>query len=655
MIEANDGGVTISLDKGATWSLENNQPTAQFYHVSTSNEFNYRIYGAQQDSGTVAIRSRTDHGTIGESDWTSVGGGESGFIWPDPRDPEIVFAGDHNGRFTRYDGHTGQVANISPWFGARAHQASDLAHRFQWTAPMQISPHDPNVLYLGGEAVFKTSDGGMSWSQISPDLTRNDKSKQQSTPEPLTPDNSSSEYYDTVFAIAESPVRKDLIWAGSDDGLVHLTRDGGRHWTDVTPKALPAWSRVNLIEPSPWDEGTAYVAADLHFSDDLRPMIFKTTNYGRTWTAITKGISGTSFVHSVHADPVRRGLLYAGTERGLYVSLDDGGDWTPLQFNLPLSPIYDTAVHGDDLIVATHGRAFWVLDDITPLRQTDPAFAGQVAHLFKPAVAYRVRSGSARSDGLSRNFVSNPPAGAVIDYSLARPVPVELEIDDASGKAVYRGRSTSAIKSTVGGLTAHAGLNRFIWDLKLAGPSQVPGMLIQEAAGGGPLVPPGHYTVKLSIGAGDQTAPLTLRADPRVKISQADFDKQYAFATMLCDRVSEVHDTVNAMRVARAKLDAAQAADPKQAEVISGMRTKLDALEEGLIQVKSVTSWAGLVYPIQLDAQYAELMNAVESADMAPSAQTYAMFDVYEKRMQYIEKSWIALQASMRLAQAPAR
>src|ERR1051326_1246674 len=287
MIESDDGGASISIDGGATWTAENNQPTGQFYHVATDNEFNYRIYASQQDSGSVGILARSDTGSIGEREWHSVGGGESGYNWPDPRDSQIVYAGDHNGHFTRFDGHTGQVRNIAPWFGARAHAPAGLLHRFQWAAPMQISPHDPNVLYLGGEVLFKTTNGGQSWTIISPDLTRNDKSKQQSSPEPLTPDNASSEYYDTIFAIAESPVQKDLIWVGSDDGLVHLTRDGGKNWTKIEVPQLPEWTRINNIDASPWDAGTAYLAADNHFNDDMHPMILKTTDFGKTWLPLT--------------------------------------------------------------------------------------------------------------------------------------------------------------------------------------------------------------------------------------------------------------------------------------------------------------------------------------------------------------------------------
>lgn len=656
MIEADDGGATISTDGGASWSLQNNQPTAQFYHVTTDNEFNYYIYGSQQDSGSVAIRSRTDSGGIGEADWHSVGGGESGYIWPDPRDPEIIFGGDHNGHFTRYNGHTGEIQNISPWFGARAHPASDVRHRFQWTAPMQISPNDPNVLYLGGEAVFKTTDGGMSWSIISPDLTRNDKSKQHSTPEPLTPDNSSAEYYDTVFAIAESPVQKDLIWAGTDDGLLHVTADGGKHWSDVTPKQMPEWSRVNMIEPSPWDAGTAYVAADLHFSNDFRPMIFKTTDFGKTWTSITNGIADQNYVHSVHADPIRKGLLYAGTERGIYISFDDGGNWQSLQLNLPVVPIYDTAIHGDDLVVATHGRSFWVLDNITPLRQATLVMASQSAHLFTPAVAYREHGGSRGGQG-RRDGGQNPPNGAVIDYYLnpATSGTVTLDILDSRGQVVHHAtgqvqEGTPVHRNERGGsrdirFPARPGFNRFIWNFRLDGPTAVPGMEIMETQGGGPMVPPGDYQVKLSVAGNTSEAPLVVKADPRVNVSSADFEKQYEFAVELRDRVTEIHNTVNAIRAARASLDEQKSSEPSQE--VGRIEQQMNEIEGQLIQVASVTRWADLVYPIELDAQYAELMDVVESADSAPPAQTYEVFQLYEAKREKLMGQWKAAQAEI--------
>ena len=649
MIEADDGGASISIDGGNSWSPEDNQPTGQFYHVATDSNFNYRVYGSQQDSGSVGILSRSDSGSIGEREWHAIGGGESGYNWPDPRDPEIVYAGDHNGHFTRYDGHSGQVQDIAPFFGARAWMPANLKHRFQWTSPLLISPHDANVLYLGGEVVFKSTSGGMSWDVISPDLTRNDKTKQQSSPTPLTPDNSSSEYYDTIFALAESPVQQGLIWAGSDDGLVHLTRDGGRTWTKVTPAEMPEWSRVNMIEASRWDAGTAYLAADLHFNDDFRPMIFKTTDFGKTWSALVNGIAANDYVHSIHTDPQRKGMLYAGTESGVYVSFDDGQRWQTLQLNLPHAPVYDTTVHGNDLLAATHGRGFWVLDNIAPLRQASAELASQPAHLFTPAVAYRER-GRGFFGREARNAGQNPSPGAAIDFYLgnAPEQPVKIEIRDGGGALVHEATLAADSGAERRGRgaepTAHAGMNRYFWNYRVAGPEQVAGIFVMEAQGGGPMVPPGTYQVKLTAGGREYSAPLEIRADPRVKVSQADLEKQYRFALMARDRVSEIHRLVNELRASRAELRNLHNASTAEEQAVKQVIEKMDGIEGRLIQVNSTNRSAALVYPIMLDAQYADLANVAESSDSAPPQQVYQQFQEYDKEREELFARWNALQ-----------
>jgi photosystem II stability/assembly factor-like uncharacterized protein len=653
MIEADDGGASISQDGGATWSPETNQPTAQFYHVATDNEFNYRIYGSQQDSGSVGIESRSDSGSITDREWHSVGGGESGFNWPDPRDPAIVYGGDHNGHFTRYNGHTGQVQDIAPWFGARAHPPAELKHRFQWTAPMLISPHDPGVLYIGGEVLFRSTTGGMSWTIISPDLTRNDKSKQQSSPTPLTPDNSSSEYYDTIFAISESPLQKGLIWVGSDDGLVHITRDGGKSWTKITPPQLPEWACVNLIEASPYSAGAAYLVGDLHFSDDFRPMIFKTVDYGKTWTEITHGIPDGDYVHSIHADPQRKGLLYAGTETGIFVSFDDGANWQSLQLNLPHTPVFDTGVHGNDLIAATHGRAFWVLDNITPLRQANAQIISASAYLYKPATAIRVHAAGGFGGRAGGPAGQNPPNGAVIDYylSAAPSAPISLEILDSAGHVLHRVSSETVREPDAPAgargrngnqdtLPARAGMNRYVWNLRVNGPAPLPGIVVMEVRSG-PAMPPGLYRVRLTADGKQYTAPLEIKMDPRVHVTLADLQKQYDFAIQIRDRVTEVHNSVMQIRQARAALEAARSgADSAKLDSIATLDSKLDALEQRLTQVKSTNGSAALVYPIMLDAQYADLGNVLETADSAPPQQTYEVFQDYERERKDIEAQW---------------
>lgn len=414
MIASNDGGVTVSVDGGKTWTRQDNQPTAQFYHVITDTRTPYYVYGAQQDNSTIAIASRSDDGSIGRADWYAAGGGEAGDLAPYPPDPNIVYAGDYEGKITRFDRRTGQLKyvgvqpEISDGTGAAA-----LEHRFQWTAPIVISPHDPNTLYHGGERLFKTTDGGMHWEAISPDLTRNDKSKQQPSGGTITIDDTGVEYYDTIFAVAESPIAKGLIWAGTDDGLIQITRDGGKNWTTVTPKEMPEWSRISLIDASPHDAGTAYVAVDRHQWDELLPYIYKTSDYGKTWTRINNGIPNNTFVRAVREDPKKRGLLYAGTETGVFVSFNDGANWRPLQLNLPTTPIHDLVVKNDDLVLATHGRSFWILDDLSPLRQFTDEVARQEVHLYTPATAYRMQN--ATEEPPKPVMVGqNPPPGAVI-------------------------------------------------------------------------------------------------------------------------------------------------------------------------------------------------------------------------------------------------
>ncbi len=436
MIESNDGGANVSTNGGASWTAQNNQPTAQFYHAVTDNRFPYYIYGAQQDNSTVGIASAAPGG-IDRTSWYAVGGGESGYIAPDPRDPEIVYAGSYGGEITRYDHHTEQEKNVTPWpVNPIGSAAADQKYRFQWTEPIVFSPHDPKTLYFAAQVLFKSSDEGMSWQIISPDLTRNDKSKQVAAGGPITKDNTGVEVYDTIFSVVESPLQKDLIWAGSDDGLVHVTTDGGKNWSNVTPKGMPEWGTVSMIEASPHAAGTAYVSVQRHKMDDFAPYIFKTTDMGKTWISLASGLPADAFVHAVREDPKRKGMLYAGTERGVFFSFDDGASWQSLQGNLPVSPVYDLYVHSNDLIVATHGRAFWVLDDLAPLRQYKPESASEDVHLYAPSPANHTQFGGGFFGGGGERG-QNPPSGAVIYYSLktALKKPSERKPEDRNPPA----------------------------------------------------------------------------------------------------------------------------------------------------------------------------------------------------------------------------
>ena len=406
MILSNDGGATITLDGGHTWSTVDNQPTAQFYRVALDEDFPYHAYGAQQDNSTVRIASRTTGAGITANDWYDVGGGESGWIAPDPRNSQIVYAGSYGNLITRQDHRTGQMRNINAWpDNPMGYGADSLKYRFQWSFPIAFSPHDPKTLYIGSNVLMKTTNEGQNWETISPDLTRNDKSKQASSGGPITQDNTSIEYYDTIFTFIESPVAKGLIWVGTDDGLVQITRDGGKHWENVTPKGMPEWIQINSIDASRFDAGTAYVAATAYKLDDFHPYLFKTNDYGKTWTKIVNGIPDRHFTRVVKEDPNRRGLLVAGTEFGLYISFDDGVNWRSFQLNLPIVPIADVAFHAreKELVIATQGRAFWALDDLPLLYQLMGGAPTEEAHLFQPKDAYRIGGGrggrGGRGDG----------------------------------------------------------------------------------------------------------------------------------------------------------------------------------------------------------------------------------------------------------------
>jgi photosystem II stability/assembly factor-like uncharacterized protein len=668
MIEGNDGGATISIDGGKSWTRQDNQPTAQFYHVATDNRYPYWVYGAQQDNSTVAIASASDDGFIDRSHWYQVGGCESGHIAPDPRDANIVYAGCYGGHISRFDKRTEQVQEITPYpEDPMGWGAADIKHRFQWTAPIVISPNDPNILYHAAEVLFRSTNGGMSWTAISPDLTRNDKSKQQPSGGPLTKDNTSVEYYDTIFAVAESPVARDQIWAGTDDGLVQLTRDGGKNWQNVTPKQMPEWGRVSLIDASPFEAGTAYVAVDHHQMDDFKPYIFRTTDYGKSWTKITSGIPETTYARAVREDPKRKGLLYAGTETGVYVTFDDGAHWQPLQLNLPTTPIHDLVVKGDDLVVATHGRSFWILDDITPLRQIGADVAKADAFLYAPQTEIRDRWGGFPIRG---PYGANPPDGAVIDYYLkAAPGEkdeVTLEILDAQDKLV-RKYSSKAKQGAAGGeeednegfglprgaekIPAEAGMNRFVWNLEYEGAKKTPGAVLWGARLEGPLGLPGNYKLKLTAAGKTYTAPLEIKNDPRVTTSQADLQKQFDLLMKIRDALSSAHETVNHIRDIRGQVQAVlkRLGDDEQARKIKAAAEELDkkmkAPEEEILQVKSKALEDPLNYPIKLNNRLGSLAAGVASADAAPTEQEYEMFKTLDSQLAAQLKIWDDLKA----------
>ena len=698
LINGNDGGATISTNGGESWTNQYNQPTAQFYHVTTDNRFPYYIYGAQQDNSTVGIASASADGSIDRPDWYDVGGGESGYIAPDPTDPLIVYAGSYGGEITRHDQHTHEEQAINPWpVNPIGWAAADVKHRFQWTEPIIFSPHDPKTLYFAGEVLFKTTDGGMSWTIISPDLTRNDKSKQASSGGPITKDNTGVEVYDTIFSVVESPVQKDLIWAGTDDGLVHLTRDGGQKWENVTPKAMPEWGTVSMIEASPRDAGTAYAAVERHKMDDFAPYVFKTTDFGKTWTKLVTGIPANDYVHAVRVDPSRAGLLFAGTEQGVYVSFDDGGHWQALQINLPVAPVNDLVVkkndNRNDLVVATHGRSFWVLDDITPLEQYEESVPQQDAHLFTPsATSHTVFRGSFfRATG---NVGKNPPAGAVIDYWLKtslkkpekkdatgattdsklkteaaskgeaekkeEPPKITLELLDSSGKVIRKfpkkkeegaDDEENPFESNQGAnaLPADAGLNRFVWDLRYEGATKVPRAPLWGGNTDGPVALPGTYQVRLTVLGKSYTAPLEIKADPRLKVTQEDLAKQFDLLLKIRDKVTETDDAIIQIRDVRDQMNAENKRlknDPREkaiADAGKALDKKMTEVEEQLIQTKAKSGQDVLNFPVRLNNHLVALGGVVGSADSAPTKQSCEVFDMLSKEIDEQLAKWKAI------------
>jgi photosystem II stability/assembly factor-like uncharacterized protein len=567
MIQSNDGGANVSLDGGKTWSTQYNQPTAEIYQVAVDNQYPYRVYGAQQDNTTLIVPSLPVSAS-GLDDpiqgWRTGPGCETGPIAPNRTNPDTVY-GACKGQWSRMNLKTGQEQQY--WIGGESLYGNPneaLTYRFQRVSPMEVSPHEPHTVYYGSQYVHRTRDEGVTWERISPDLTANDpRYRATISGEPITIDVTGEEMYATLYAIRESPLQKGVIWTGANDGPVYVTRDDGKTWTNVTPKGLPAGGRVQNIEPSPHRAGGAYVAVLRYLLGDFKPYIYKTDDYGKSWTLLTTGSNGIPAdapTRVVREDPDRPGLLYAGTEFGMYVSFDDGAHWRPLQLNLPVTPITDIAVHRKDLVLSTQGRAFWILDDLTPLHQLSDAVVAERAHLFKPQVAmryrYRAGFGGPEADrGGDDAAPQYPQAGAMIDYWLASAgTPVTIDILDAKGTVIRRfsndsTRDTSSVRAGTSRLPSRAGLNRMIWDLSYPGPWSAGSG--GRRGGSGPLASPGRYTVRLTSNGQSSTQPLELRADPRVLkdgITQAILEDQLAFNLKVRDLVSEANRLAERLR-----------------------------------------------------------------------------------------------------------
>lgn len=626
MVNGNDGGATVTFDGGRSWSAEMNQPTAQFYTVRADSDFPYHVYGAQQDNTTVSIASQQSGGRGGGSNFTEVGGGESGYVVPDPTNPNIIYAGAYWGLLTRFDRRTGISQNITVWPDLPGGRTGiETKYRFQWTFPIAISPADPAAIYAGGNVVFKSTDQGRSWKPISGDLTRHDPQKESG--------GRLEDIYCTVFTIAPSAVDKNVIWAGSDDGLIHVTRNGGQQWVNATPQQIQPWTRVNVIEASPRDPATAYAAVNRYQMDDFHPYVYRTHDYGKTWTLVVSGIAPDTFVRSVRQDPLRPSVLYAATESGVYISFDDGDHWQTLQLNLPIVPVTDLTIHDGDLIASTQGRAFWVLDDISSIEQgLAPASAG--THLYKPRDAFRGRGGRGFAGG------GAGPSGVIVEYSLAGAPQqlVTLEFQDPAGKTIKTFTSVArAAAPQTGGrpgrgqggggaaVTTQSGMNRFIWDMRYPDATGIDGgTFFLGGSLRGPEAIPGQYKVKLTVDGQSLTENFEIKKDPSLATTAEDFRKQLDLLLAVRDKLSAANEAINQIHHVQQQIEAAsQKAGPNGD--VKDSATKLSGELNDVALKLYEPRFTGfddqtLIYPLKLNNRIAALASAA-SGDFAPTQQ----------------------------------
>jgi photosystem II stability/assembly factor-like uncharacterized protein len=625
MVEANDGGATVSFDGGRSWSDIMNQPTAQLYHVAADNAAPYRLYASQQDNTSISVPSRSDFGVGTLEDWFTVGGGEDGYVAPRRDNPDVVYAADHH-FLTRYDRRTKQTRDISPnpetYYGWGA---ADMLYRFWWTYPVMTSPHDPNALYVTSQFVHRTTDEGQSWQVISPDLTRHDPKTLERTPTyahpepgpywgPITREAYGPEWYATVFAFAESPARAGVLWAGSDDGYLHVSTDAGKTWTPVHIPDLPEFALISIIDPSAHDPATAFVAATRYKLGDQTPYLYKTHDYGKTWTRITTGIPAGDFTRVIREDPGRRGLLYAGTERTVYVSFDDGAHWQPLNHKLPVVPIHDLVVKDGDLAVATHGRSFWILDNVALLHQFDARALANDAHIFQPRPTVRYRDNAdlvARYAGTSAAG-QNPPDGVVIPFYVRTPPRDDVTLRILRGSDVVR---------TFEKVTVRAGANRFVWDMRYPGAVVLPGAVFQGSAQG-PLAPPGTYRVELQLAGRTLSQSFEIRRDPRIAYTDADLVAQWEFLMRARDELTETMSLVQKIREMRVQAEqiVQRAGGTRQAqEALKALNDRLYPLEERLVQYRARAGQDLIAWPTGVDSKLARLMTFASMADAPPT------------------------------------
>tara|TARA_B100000686_G_scaffold220966_1_gene228076 strand:+ start:2259 stop:5393 length:3135 start_codon:yes stop_codon:yes gene_type:complete len=638
LVIADDGGGQVSFDAGATWSTYHNQPTAQFYRADVDNQFPYRVYAGQQDNSTVSVASRTMGGGITERDYYAVGGGESAHVAPHPENPNIVYAGSYSGFLTRYNHATGERRNITVYpDNPMGHGVQDMKYRFQWNFPIEFDPFDSKTLYVGSQHLHKTTDEGGSWEIISPDLSTNTKSMQVESGGPITKDDTGVEYYCTIFVITPSNQEKGVIWIGTDDGRVHITKNGGKSWTDITPNNMPKWGMVNSIDQSPHDPATAYMAVTRYKLDDFKPYLYKTSNYGKSWKLISKGIPNDAFTRVVREDPMKKGLLYAGTETGMYVSFNDGRDWQSFQLNLPIVPITDLVVKENDLVVATQGRSFWILDDLTPLHQLNNKVAGSKLHLYKPRDTYRLNAGGGWG-GPSPTWGANPPNGIMTFYylneELNKDSEFKLEFMESDGDVIKTFTNKKDMKNPSPIADTKKGMNRFVWNMRYPDAKKVPNAVMWGGTHIGPKAVPGQYKVKMTVDGKSQTQTFNILKDPRVSTTQSDFQDQFDLLMDIRNRTTEINEKILTIRSIKDQINTLTSL-MKESGFKNENLTKagkelvksLSTIEEELIQVKSKSRQDPLNYPIKLDNKIAALVRVVSSVDARPTAQSYDVLE----------------------------
>ncbi|BFP42986.1 hypothetical protein FGF1_38310 [Flavobacteriaceae bacterium GF1] len=639
MVIADDGGAQVSNDGGENWTTYYNQPTAQFYRVTTDNSFPYRIYGAQQDNSTVRIAHRTSGSSITESDWEPTAGGESAHLAPDPKNNAIVYGGTYKGYMMRQDHSVDQTRSINIWPDNPAGSGAEvMKYRFNWNFPVKFSIHDRNTLYAGSNFLHVTTNEGQSWKRVSPDLTRGLPETIKSSGGPITQDNTGAEFYSNLFAINESPLEKGVIWVGSDDGLIHISKDNGENWENITPPAgmSPKLNMINCIDPSPFKKGTAYVAATSYKFGDYTPYLYKTSDYGKTWKIITQGIKSNHYTRAIRADKVREGLLYAGTEWGMYVSFDDGNSWSPFQLNLPITSIRDLHVRDNDLIAATHGRSFWMIDDLTPLHQLSDEIANSQFHLYKPDEAYRMQQSGGWRKPNTKLVGKNHPNGAIINYyikNIQETDTVTIEISEMDGTLIQR-FSNVAKKDKLNPeadklLEVKSGGNRLIWNMRYPGYKTFKGMVFYSSPNSGPKAVPGDYRIRLGYNGQTSEQVLTIVKDPRMPNTPGDYQKQFDFLIEVRDQVSRANTAIVDIRTVKKDLDYLKGKEDMKKglkNTIADFEAKLDVIENNIHMTKNQSRQDPLNYGIRINNRLAFLMTDSQRGDYPPTDQAMEFF-----------------------------